>query len=151
MAYSIKALEVLVRQYQQEMDEKRKEIVYFLEQQEKLEDYRKRILDDVQKEKEALSENPSLSFTFEPYQRRMNEQLATISRSSKDVESQLSRHRERIRDIFSSMKTYETLLEKRKLELLREEKYKETQSMDDMVMQRFKKEHETQGSNNDAV
>lgn len=135
----MKTLNTLINLHQRELDEKRVELAGLEEQKAELLNYNTTMENDLALEYELAVANPEIGTTFESYRKMIRERQATIAEILAGLEIRMDAMSDIIAGIYSEVKKYEIILQKKIDEQNEQEKRKETLMLDEVAIGNYLK------------
>lgn len=132
-------LSALIRLHKHELDEKRRVLGEFYSELALLERDRRNMEREFQKEKDAVKDMAEVSFTFAGYADTVRQKREAFDQAEAQLEKQIERAKEDLMETFSELKKYEMTQEERDRLEEAERIFKETQSMDAIGLEGFRR------------
>lgn len=132
-------LSALIRLHKHELDEKRRVLGEFYGALALLERDRRNMEREFQKEKDAVKDMAEVSYTFAGYADTVRQKREAFDKAEVQLEKQIERAKEDLMETFSELKKYEMTQEERARLEEAERTFKETQSMDAIGLEGFRR------------
>jgi len=132
-------LSALIRLHKHELDEKRRILGEFYAELALLERDRRNMERAFEKEKEAVRQMADVSFTFAGYADTIRQKRADFDKAEMVLEKKIERAKEDLMETFSELKKYEMTQEERDRLEEEERRFKETQAMDAIGLEGFRR------------
>ena len=133
----MKSLQTLIKLHNNELDEIRRKLKEAQEQLDLFKAIKRQMQEDLDAEYEFASTAPDMAMTFANYRQKMNERLKNAEQTINSIDREVQRITNQIALKFGEVKKYEIVLENKINHLLKEEKDKETATLDEIAMQKF--------------
>ena len=135
-------LSALIRLHKHELDEKRRILGEFYSELAMLERDRRNMEREFEKEKEAVKQMADVSFTFAGYADTVRQKREAFDKAESALEKKIERAKEDLMETFSELKKYEMTQEERDRLEEEERRFKETQAMDAIGLEGFRRKTE---------
>lgn len=132
-------LGALIRLHKHDLDEKRRVLGEFYAEMAALERDRRNMEREFEKEKEAVKQMEHVSFTFAGYADTIRQKREAFDKAEAALEKKIERAKEDLMETFSELKKYEMTQEERDRLEQEERRFKETQAMDAIGLEGFRR------------
>lgn len=132
-------LGALIRLHKHDLDEKRRVLGEFYAEMAALERDRRNMEREFEKEKEAVKQMEDVSFTFAGYADTIRQKREAFDKAEAALEKKIERAKEDLMETFSELKKYEMTQEERDRLEQEERRFKETQAMDAIGLEGFRR------------
>jgi hypothetical protein len=135
----MKSLKILIKINKLALDEKRQELVQLEEQKTQLLQWQKTMKDELEKEFQFVASNPEMSGTFDSYRKKITQRQLNMDIALKDINLQIELKLQQIAYLFGEVKKYEIIQQQHLAKAIKEQKYKETKSLDEIALNNYLK------------
>jgi flagellar FliJ protein len=135
-------LSALIRLHKHELDEKRRILGEYYSELALLERDRRNMEREFELEKEAVRQMDDVPFTFAGYADTIRQKREDFDRAEAALEKKIERAKEDLMETFSELKKYEMTQEERERLEEEERRFKESQAMDAIGLEGFRRKTE---------
>ena len=132
-------LSSLIRLHKYELDEKRRALSVLYTEMAELETRLEAMDDELQREKEALTESGDVGFTFAGYAQRMKQQRDALMEEIFEAERRIHDAKDDMMETFSELKKYEMTQEERDRVEEEQRGFQESLRMDEIALETFRR------------
>ena len=135
------SLKTLERVKKFEIDEQRRILMQKLAKEEELQNLLNKLIEDYEKEKEFVSQNPTLC-DFGAYTDQYIKKCRALEKSIIDIQTEIEQIRDVMSEMFKEQKTFEVVAQNRKNKKLKELAEQEQKLLDEIGTNTYIKKHQ---------
>lgn len=132
-------LDSLIRLHRWHLDERRRELAALEGLAARLQEDRRRLEAEDERERAAAAASPEAGFGYAAYARRLIERRRKLEQSQQEVASQIGRARDALAEAFQEMKRYEVAAANRAKQQEQQNAKRERKTLDDLGIEGFRR------------